>query len=150
MRRALLVPVLTLTLVGALAACGGSPAKPAPGTGAPAAATTGPAPAKGGLSTVATLSGTGAEPQDTLPFTLHGGSVQFVYEVQPNDVGPVPLLWKLYRKGEPANPASAVASDSCASCAGKQSNDLGKVPAGDYYLHLITSRPWTLTVQEQG
>jgi hypothetical protein len=33
-------------------------------------------------------------------------------------------------------------------CKGKQTDDLGNVRAAGYYLHVITSRPWTLIVEE--
>jgi hypothetical protein len=35
-----------------------------------------------------------------------------------------------------------------ASGGGRSTNALGRVPAGAYYLHVITSRPWTLTIEE--
>jgi hypothetical protein len=38
--------------------------------------------------------------------------------------------------------------NSCGSCDGQQTNDLGHVPEGTYYLLVITSRPWVLTVEE--
>jgi hypothetical protein len=144
-----LVP-LTLLIVGtALGACtGGGPAPAARTT--PSASSGAAAPAKVGATsaTVATFSGDGGAPQDTGPFTVHGGAVRFVYSVQPNDVGPVPFLWSMFNQGAPINPASPRARDSCASCDGQQTDELGVVPPGSYYLHVITSRPWTLTVVE--
>jgi hypothetical protein len=137
----------------ALGACGSAPA-PAPVTttapGAASAAATSPASPRGVWTTVATLSGKGGNAQDTAPFSLHGGQVKFIYSVEPNDSGPVPFLWKLYRKGDAVNPTNTRASNSCASCDGKQTNDLDQVPAGDYFLHVTTSRSWTLVVQEHG
>jgi hypothetical protein len=147
-RAAVLVPPLVL----ALGACG-SAATPATGTtAAPAAssAATSAAAPRGEWTTVATFSGNGGPGENTAPFTLHGGSVQVIYTVQPNDSGPVPFLSTMFHKGDPYDPAHELGRNSCASCDGKQSNDLGKVPAGDYYLHVITSRPWNLVVQERG
>jgi hypothetical protein len=37
---------------------------------------------------------------------------------------------------------------SCISCDGRQTDDLGNVRAGTNYLHIVTSRSWTLTVEE--
>ena len=97
---------------------------------------------------MATFHGDGGKAEDTAAFTVHGGKVRFLYTVQPNDVGPVPFLWSMYDQGTPVKPASPRAGNSCASCDGEQTNDLGTVPAGSYYLHVITSRPWKLTVLE--
>jgi hypothetical protein len=146
-RAAVLVPPLVL----ALGACGSAPAPaPANGTTAAPAATSAAAVPRGEWITVATFSGTGGPGENTPSFTVHGGQVQFIYTVQPNDSGPVPFLWTMYHKGDPYDPTRALGRNSCASCDGKQSNDLGKVPAGDYYLHVITSRPWNLVIQERG
>jgi hypothetical protein len=46
----------------------------------------------GGWTKVATFNGTGDMPQNTEPFTVHGGKVRFRFTVKPNDVGPVPFL----------------------------------------------------------
>jgi hypothetical protein len=100
-----------------------------------------------GWTKVATFSGTGDKPQDTAPFTTHGGKVRLLFTVQPNSSGPVPLLSQMFPKGAPVT-ANEVRRTTCFSCDGPQTDDLGRVPAGSYYLHVITSRPWTLTVQE--
>jgi hypothetical protein len=128
-------PAQTGAATGSTAAGGGT-AAPGTGTGT------------GTGTTVATFHGDGGDPYDTAAFTVHGRRIHFVYTVQPNDVGPVPFLWSMYRQGEPVDPAHPRASDSCASCDGRQDNDLGVVPAGSYHLHVITSRSWTLTVLE--
>ena len=96
---------------------------------------------------VATFSGDGGKPYDTMPFTTHGGHVRFVFTVQPNSSGPVPFLDQMFPKGAPVS-ANELHRGSCVSCNGKQTDDLGNVRAGTYYLHIVTSRPWTLTVEE--
>ena len=103
--------------------------------------------APAGWVTVATLTGDGGRPHDTKPFAVHGRKVKLVYTVQPNSSGPVPLLWQLFREGT-SGVNSELGRNSCVSCDGQQTNELGTVPAGRYYLHVITSRPWTLTVEE--
>lgn len=125
----------------ALTSCGGrtSPS----GESAPASE----AAATGGWTTVTTFNGGGASPQNTTPFTLHGGKVRFLFTVQPNNSGPVPFLSQMFTEGAPVS-ANELRRTSCASCDGQQTDDLGSVRAGSYYLHVITSRPWTLTVQE--
>ena len=96
---------------------------------------------------IASFSGSGDKPEDTAPFTTHGGKVRFTFTVQPNSSGPVPFLSKMYPKGSPAT-ANELRRTQCIDCKGKQTDDLGNVRAGSYYLHVITSRPWTLVVEE--
>ena len=96
---------------------------------------------------IASFSGSGDKPEDTAPFTTHGGKVRFTFTVQPNSSGPVPFLSKMYPKGSPAT-ANELRRTQCIECKGKQTDDLGNVRAGSYYLHVITSRPWTLVVEE--
>ena len=103
--------------------------------------------AAAGWTTVATFNGQGGKPQDTSPFTTHGGKVRFLFTVQPNSSGPVPFLSQMFPKDAPVS-ANELRRTSCVSCDGPQTDDLGNVRAGSYYLHVITSRPWTLTVQE--
>jgi hypothetical protein len=100
-----------------------------------------------GWTSVANFNGDGRAPQDTAPFTVQRGKVRVVYTVQPSDSGPVPFLWQMFRVGTPVGPNES-ARNSCVSCEGPQTNDLGSVPAAAYYLHVITSRPWKLTVEE--
>jgi len=96
---------------------------------------------------VATFNGNGGSPQDTSPFTTHGGKVRFQFTVQPNSSGPVPFLSQMFPKGASVS-ANELRRTTCLSCSGPQTDDLGNVRAGSYYLHVVTSRPWTLTVQE--
>jgi hypothetical protein len=96
---------------------------------------------------IASFSGPGDKPEDTAPFTTHGGKVRFTFTVQPNSSGPVPFLSKMYPKGSPVTP-NELRRTQCIDCKGKQTDDLGNVRAGSYYLHVITSRPWTLAVEE--
>ena len=96
---------------------------------------------------LASFSGTGDKPEDTAAFTTHGGKVRFTFTVQPNSSGPVPFLSKMYPKGSPVT-ANELRRTQCIDCKGKQTDDLGNVRAGSYYLHVITSRPWTLVVEE--
>jgi len=98
-------------------------------------------------TTVATFNGPGGKPQDTSPFDTHGGKVRFLFTVQSNSSGPVPFLSQMFPKGAPVS-ANELRRTSCVSCDGPQTDDLGNVRAGSYYLHVVTSRPWTLTVQE--
>jgi hypothetical protein len=108
----------------------------------------GQTPAAGsGWTAVASFNGDGRAPQDSAPFTVQSGKVRLVYTVQPNDSGPVPFLWQMFRVGTPVGPNES-GRNSCVSCDGQQTNDLGSVPAGNYYLHVITSRPWKLAVEE--
>jgi hypothetical protein len=100
-----------------------------------------------GWTTVAAFKGDGVSPHDTKPFAVHGRKVRLVYTVQPNSSGPVPLVWQLFREGT-SGVRSELGRNSCVSCDGQQTNELGTVPTGSYYLHVITSRPWTLTVEE--
>jgi hypothetical protein len=101
----------------------------------------------GSWTTVATFKGDGGSPYDTKPFAVRGRKVRFVYTVQPNSSGPVPLLWQLFREGT-SGVKNELGRNSCVSCDGQQTNELGTVPAGSYYLHVITSRPWSLSVEE--
>lgn len=106
--------------------------------------------AKGAADTwgqVASFSGPGGKPEDTAPFTTHGGKVRFTFTVQPNSSGPVPFMANMYPKGAPVSP-NELHRAQCIDCKGKQADDLGNVRAGSYYLHVITSRPWTLIVEE--
>jgi hypothetical protein len=136
MRRGLVVAAALV-----IASCGGGSS--AAGGGKPPAS----AAATSGWSTVATFSGTGEHSQDTSAFSLHEGKVRFRFTVQPNSSGPVPLLAQMFPEGAPVSP-NELHRTSCASCDGPQTDDLGNVRAGRYYLHVITSRPWTLTVEE--
>ncbi len=96
---------------------------------------------------IASFSGTGDKPADMPSFTTHGGKIRFTFTVQPNSSGPVPFLSKMYPKGSPAT-ANELRRTQCIDCNGKQTDDLGSVRAGSYYLHVVTSRPWTLIVEE--
>jgi hypothetical protein len=96
---------------------------------------------------VANFSGTGDKPADTPPFTTHGGKVRFTFTVQQNSSGPVPFLSKMYPKGSLAT-ANELRRTQCIDCKGKQTDDLGSVRADSYDLHVVTSRPWTLLVEE--
>ena len=96
---------------------------------------------------IATFSGSGDKPEDTAPFTTHGGKVRFSFTVQPNSSGPVPFLSKMYPKGSPVT-ANELRRTQCLDCKGKQIDELGNLRAGGYYLHVTTSRPWTLVVEE--
>jgi hypothetical protein len=100
-----------------------------------------------GWTTVSTFSGPGGKPQDTAAFATHGGKVRVLFTVQPNSSGPVPFLLQMFPKGAPVS-ANELHRTSCISCDGPQTDDFGNVREGSYYLHVITSRPWTLTVQE--
>jgi hypothetical protein len=97
---------------------------------------------------IASFTGSGAKPEDTAPFTTHGGNVRFRFTVQPNSSGTVPFLANMYPKGSPVSP-NELHRTQCIDCKGPQTDDLGNVRAGSYYLHVITSRPWTLTVDEK-
>ena len=96
---------------------------------------------------VASFSGPGGKPEDTAVFATHGGKVRFTFMVQPNSSGPVPFMANMYPKGAPVSP-NELHRAQCIDCKGKQTDDLGNVRAGSYYLHVITSRPWTLIVEE--
>jgi len=96
---------------------------------------------------VASFSGPGGKPEDTAVFTTHGGKVRFSFTVQPNSSGPVPFMANMYPKGSPVSP-NELHRAQCIDCKGKQTDDLGNVRAGAYYLHVMTSRPWTLIVEE--
>jgi hypothetical protein len=137
-----LVPLL---LALALAACGSGGVPGAAGSSAAGSAAS--RPASGGWTVVAQANGD-ADHQTTAPFALTGKEVRFVYTVQPNSTGPVPLLWNMRPEGEPVT-TQARASQSCVECDGEQTNDLHVVPAGRYYVQVITSRPWTLKVEER-
>jgi hypothetical protein len=101
----------------------------------------------GAWRNVVTFKGEGGAPQDTAPFTIRGEKVRFLFTVQPNSSGPVPFLSQMFPEGAPVSP-NELRRTSCASCDGQQTDDLGNVRPGSYYLHVITSRPWTLTMQE--
>jgi hypothetical protein len=102
--------------------------------------------AAAGWTTVATFKGDGGS-TDTKPFAVHGRKVRLVYTVEPNSSGPVPFLVTLFLEGT-SGVKNELGREACVSCDGKQTNELGSVRAGSYYLHVITSRPWTLTVEE--
>jgi hypothetical protein len=126
----------------ALASCGRETTTSGDGTPAARAATS------AGWTNIVTFRGDGGPGQNTATFTLREGRVRFVFTVQPNSSGPVPFLSQMFPEGAPVSP-NELRRTSCASCDGQQIDDLGSVRAGNYYLHVITSRPWTLTVQEQ-
>ncbi|HEX7136839.1 MAG TPA: hypothetical protein VF219_03295, partial [Vicinamibacterales bacterium] len=69
--------------------------------------------------------------------------VRFTFTVRPNSSGTVPFMANMYPKGAPVTP-NELHRAQCVDCKGKQTDDLGSVRAGSYYLHVITSRPWTL------
>jgi hypothetical protein len=96
---------------------------------------------------VASFSGGGGKPEDTAVFTTHGGKVRFTFTVQPNSSGPVPFMANMYPKGAPVSP-NELHRAQCIDCKGKQTDDLGNLRAGSYYLHVMTSRPWALIVEE--
>ncbi|MGH9410688.1 MAG: hypothetical protein ACRD1V_14690 [Vicinamibacterales bacterium] len=96
-------------------------------------------------TTIATFSGSGT--QDTAAFTATGGNLRFDVTVQPNSSGPVPLLLKMYPKGAPVDAHERVRLQ-CIDCKGPQILDAGKVAAGTYFVHVTTSRPWTMKVEE--
>jgi hypothetical protein len=99
-------------------------------------------------SQIASFTGSGDKAEDTAGFTTHGGKVRFLFTVQPNSSGSVPFLANMYPKGLPVSP-NELHRTQCIDCKGKQTDDLGTVRAGSsYYLHVITSRPWTLAVEE--
>ena len=100
-----------------------------------------------GWTAVATFKGEGGPAYDTKPFTVHGRKVRVVFTVQPNSSGPVPLLLTLFREGT-SGVKNELGRETCVSCDGPQTKELGIVRAGSYYLHVITSRPWTLTLEE--
>jgi hypothetical protein len=134
--------IIAVTLIAAtILSCGGRTSS-AGGSSPHAEATS-----ADGWTTVATFNGTGNVPQDTEPFILHTEKVRFRFTVKPNDVGPVPFLSQMFPEGAPVSP-NELRRTSCASCDGQQVDDLGTVRAGRYYLHVITSRPWTLTVEK--
>jgi hypothetical protein len=105
----------------------------------------------GGWHVVATFSGTGEKPnEETAPFTLKTGQWRVRYTVQPNSVGPVPFKWTEYRQGDPADFNHGLSSNSCVDCSGEQINSDRNNADGSYYLRILTSRPWTLTVEQAG
>ena len=103
--------------------------------------------AAGSWTQIAKFSGSGGKPEDTPSFTTHGGKVRVAFNVQPNSSGPVPFLATMYPKGSPVTP-NELHRTQCIDCKGSQADELGVVRAGSYYLHVITSRPWTLSVEE--
>jgi hypothetical protein len=105
----------------------------------------------GGWHVVATFSGTGGKPnEETAPFTLKTGQWRVRFTVQPNSVGPVPFKWTEYRQGDSVDFQHGLSSNSCASCDGEQVNSDRNNADGSYYLRILTSRPWTLTVEQAG
>jgi hypothetical protein len=137
MRIRRLWPAAIVAIV-AFASCGGASSSAAGGASATGST--------GTWTTVVTFNGTGEHSQDTAPFQLPDGKARFLFTVQPNSTGPVPFLAQMFTEGTPVSP-NELHRTSCASCSGEQTDDLGNVRAGSYYLHVITSRPWTLTVQ---
>ncbi len=103
--------------------------------------------AAAGWTTVATFNGDGGPAYDTKAFAVHGRKVRVVFTVQPNSSGPVPLLLTLFREGT-SGVKNELGRETCVSCDGPQTKELGIVRAGNCYLHVITSRPWTVTVEE--
>jgi hypothetical protein len=134
-----------------LAACSTQQQTPATGntdtTNSPAGQR---AAAGGGWHVVATFTGTGDQASDTPPFTLKTGQWRVRYTVEPNSVGPVPFKWTLYRQGDPADFNHRLSSNSCVSCESEQINSDRNNADGSYYLNILTSRPWTLTVEQAG
>ena len=96
---------------------------------------------------MATVTGEGGVTKDSTPFTVRGGKVRVVFTVQPNSTGPVPLKWVMFKEGTPPGPLGVI-EDSCASCDGEHIGSPERVAAGSYYVHVLTSRPWTLRVEE--
>ena len=129
---------------GALTAChGGTTTSPGAASGAP----TTTAAAKSGWTTVATFRGDGGSDGKGADFTIPAGKVRVMWTVQPNDVGPVPLMWEI--DGVLNGAEVPYGGTGCASCDGQQTYDVGPFRAGTYHLKVLTSRPWTLTVEEQ-
>src|ERR1700730_18192571 len=73
---------------------------------------------------IASFSGSGDKPEDTAPFTTHGGKVRFTFTVQPNSSGSVPFLSKMYTRGSPVA-VDELRRTQCIDCTGKQTDDLG-------------------------
>jgi len=134
------MPIRIHSLVVAIALLAAGPA--ADGASALAGAAGAP-----GWTPVAAFKGDGGPAHDTKAFAVHGRKVRVVFTVQPNSSGPVPLLWSLFREGT-SGVQNELARQACVSCDGAQTNEIGTIRAGSYYLHIITSRPWTLTVEE--
>jgi len=104
-------------------------------------------PSAAGWTTVATFKGDGGHAFDTKPFAVHGRNIRVVYTVEPNSSGPVPLLWSVFREGT-SGVQNELGRHACVSCNGKQTDEVGAFAAGSYYLRVLTSRPWTMTVEE--
>ena len=96
---------------------------------------------------MATVTGEGGVTKDSAPFAVPGGKVRVVFTVQPNTTGPVPLKWVMFKEGTPPGPLGVI-EDSCVSCDGEHTGNPERVAAGSYYMHVLTSRPWTLRVEE--
>lgn len=146
----MLVVAMAAVAVLPLAACSTqqTPSTPRPDT---ASSPPGQPATDGGWHVVATFSGTGSKPnEETAPFTLKTGQWRVRFTVQPNSVGPVPFKWTEYRQGDPADFQHRLSSNSCASCDGEQINSDRNNADGAYYLRVLTSRPWKLTVEQAG
>jgi len=133
------IALAALTALISIWACGG---KSSAGDGTP-----GQSASSGGWTMVATVAGDGSAVKDSAPFATHGGKVRVVFTVQPNSTGPVPLKWVMFKEGAPSGPLGVI-EDSCVSCDGEHVGNPERVPAGSYYVHVLTSRPWTLKVEE--
>lgn len=96
---------------------------------------------------MATFRGDGGSDRKGADFTIPAGKVRVMWTVQPNDVGPVPLMWEI--DGVLNGAEVPYGGTNCASCDGQQTYDVGPFRAGTYHLKVLTSRPWTLTVEEQ-
>jgi hypothetical protein len=126
----------------ALTACGGS-SQPASSAGETQGASR-----AGTWKQVVVMQGDGGQPVDTQAFELNGGKIRFVYTVQQNGTGSVPFLTQVLPGGAPVG-ASEVHRTSCLDCKGEQTDEAGAIRAGGYYLHIVTSRSWKMTVYEQ-
>jgi len=137
--RSVRIALVTLAAAISVCACGG---KSASGDSTP-----GQSASAGGWTTVATVTGDGTAVKDSAPFATHGGKVRVLFTVQPNSTGPVPLKWAMFKEGTPSGPLGVI-EDSCVSCDGEHVGNPERVAAGSYYVHVLTSRPWTLKVEE--
>lgn len=102
-----------------LSACGGGNAAPA--NAAPAHASSAHSAAAGeasGWQTVATFKGDGGADYKSADFTVPAGKVRVVWTVQPNDVGPVPMMWEI--DGTVNGSDLAYGGSSCPACDGQQ------------------------------
>jgi hypothetical protein len=137
--RKILIALVAPAAVISVCACGG---KSASGDSTP-----GQSASAGGWTTVATVTGDGSAVKDSAVFATHGGKVRVVFTVQPNSTGPVPLKWAMFKEGMPVGPLGVI-EDSCVSCDGEHAGAPERVAAGSYYVHVLTSGPWTLRIEE--